>query len=218
MKTLYFLAIFTWATQAAMATELAMVPPCPDKAEITAPIANKTYPVGSNLNIIVKSTQCALINNAALYFNGQYITKKHGPNASWSHHHFRFLRKMQAGTYHVKIRVQEFHGQTYELEMSFKVSGVTIMAAKDFGYCVFTNPLKNLTWLRNMHRKNPNLRIQEYRQNFVGRHRSAFAIRKCGSYQVVWYDCSGKIIGRGSNSRALRGLKFRKTWNSGCRS
>ena len=215
----HYLLLLLFFTQSLFAAGYINQGMCPDKAEITAPIANKVYPNGSDLNIIVKSTQCALINNAVLYFNGHLISKKHGPNASWSHSHFKFLRKMAAGKYHVRIRIQEYNGQTYELELNFRIAGMSIELAKDHdNHCVFINPVKNLTWLRHLKQKNTNIQIQEYRENFAGRHRAVFAIRSCGRNYIAWYDCRGRIISRTSHSKNLKGYRFYKTWHLGCRS
>ena len=186
------------------------------KAEITSPVANKTYYIGSNINIVAKSNNNAYIQHATLYFDGKLVSKKHGPTASWSHHQWRFLRNMGMGSYQIEIHIKEFSGKQYVLERTLKIQGRS-MALVNPTYCTFGNPLHSLSWLKKIKQKTPNIVVQEYRQSYVGSYRVAFAIRACGSYRVTWYNCQGKIICQNQKCNTTRGLKLKKTWYKGCR-
>ena len=210
--------LFLWSMIFILATSLGLgaknLAFCPDKAEITSPKVNQIYSMGKDMNIILKSTNCALVNNATLYFNGQYISKQHGPNVVWSHTSFRFLKNMQQGTYNIKIRVKEYNGQTYDLEMSFKVRGLTLHVHNP-KYCVVANPLQNLSWLRTIKRNNSNVEIREYTRNVLGKRQTYFSVRPCKGYRDHWYDCSGSIV-RNTTRSWIRSLKLVKTLYKGC--
>ena len=58
--------------------------------------------------------------------------------------------------------------------------------------CRFNNPLKDLEWLQDIHRKKPDYSICMYKRNG----KVLFKIFRCGKdpYPVFWYDCTGYKI------------------------
>lgn len=83
--------------------------------------------------------------------------------------------------------------------------------------CRFNNPLKDLEWLKNIHRKKPDYSICMYKRNG----KVLFKIFRCGKehFPVYWYDCTGYKICQTmrASCSAVEGARFFKCYYKGCR-
>lgn len=82
--------------------------------------------------------------------------------------------------------------------------------------CSFRDPLKDLTWLKNLHKKYPDYTICMYKKNG----KVLFKIFRCGTnqYPVTWYDCMGNKMcpGLRSSCANVQGAHLYRCIYEGC--
>lgn len=82
--------------------------------------------------------------------------------------------------------------------------------------CSFSNPLKDLYWLKTLHKKNPNYTICMFKKNG----KVLFKIFRCGKsqYPVTWYDCQGHKVcpGLRTTCSAVQGARLYRCLYEGC--
>ena len=181
------------------------------------PKHGQTYQAGKDVYTLIYPKYKHHIAYMQLYINGKYIRKESSYPFEWckgggnSDH---YLRNMKPGTYKLKAKIKDKCGYTHYIYCTFYVKGG---GGGGNNYCKFNNPLYDLHWLKNLHKKYPNYTICMYKKNG----KVLFKVYPCGKshYTVYWYNCEGHLICKttnGSSCSSVHGAKFYKCYYKGC--
>ncbi len=182
------------------------------------PKNGQTFQEGKDIYTLIYPKYKEHISYMELYINGKYIRKESSYPFEWckgSGNSDHYLRNMKPGTYKLKAKIKDKCGNVNYIYCTFYVKGGGGNGGGN--YCKFNNPLYDLPWLKDIHKKFPNYTICMYKKNG----KVLFKVYPCGQshYTVYWYDCEGHMICKttnGSSSSSVHGAQLYKCYYKGC--